>query len=419
MQKSRIKEQILSQLLDTYAATLRVLRKTKVCARADESALFLPPDDPGSLGDEAMLAAGMKRLANRGIKQIGIVSLKSTAANWENLELVTDTINMRGHFVSGSWKDRFRFVRIVSRYDRFYCVGADVMDGFYSNTTTLRFLNLVALAAKTGADATILGFSFNEQPTPASVQALANLPASVRLCSRDPISHKRLTHFIQRPVDLVADAAFLLEPAGDSELAVGVSRWVRQQRAAGRTVVGINANPLHQQKLTQLKFDDFIRLYADALVELFSSAPMLSFLMIPHDFRGKDSDVSLASSILAALPSEMKPYCMQVPTPCSAAEIKFICADLDVVFTGRMHLAIACLGQGIPVAGVTYQGKFEGLFNHFKLQGMTIDPQKAFQPGVLASFLADLIAKRQDVRQQIQSKLAEVQALSSSNFERA
>lgn len=415
MHKPSLKDQILSQLLDNYAARLQVLRKSKVPKPA-ASALFLPPDAPGSLGDEAMLAAGMTYLANQGIKRVGIINFKSNA-HWENLALVTNTVNMQSYFGSGSWKERFRFVQTVSQYDRFYSVGADVMDGFYSERRTLRSINLAALAAKTGADTTILGFSFNEHPTPASIQALADLPASVRLCCRDPISYERLTHHLPRPVDLVADVAFLLQPAKDSELATGVSSWVHQQQSAGRTVVGINANSLHMQSLPEFGFDDLIRLYADALAELFSKEQILSFLMIPHDFRGQDSDVSLAKAILEALPPEIKPYCMQVPTPCSAAEIKSICADLDLVFTGRMHLAIACLGQGVPAAGVTYQGKFEGLFNHFELQGMTIAPEKAFQPGALASFLVTLIARRKDVRQQIQSKLAKVQTLSSSNFE--
>ncbi len=422
MQKSSVKDQILSQLLDTYAAKLRVLRKTKARDRADESALFLPPAEIGSLGDEAMLAAGMKCLAAQGIKRIGIVSFMSTD-RWENLDLVTDSISMQSYFFPQSRKarllsriDQFRFVRIVSRYDRFYCIGADVMDGFYSESLTLRMLNLVALAAKTGADATILGFSFNEQPTPASVQALSNLPASVRLCCRDPISHRRLKHYLQRPVDLVADVAFLLEPAEDSDLAVRVSNWACAQRAADRVVVGVNANPIHLQSMTKPKLDDFIRLYVDALVDLFSKDQMLSFLMIPHDFRYQDNDVSLATAIMEALPLEIKSYCMQVPTPCSAAEIKAICTVLDVVLTGRMHLAIACLSQGIPVAGVTYQGKFEGLFSHFELPGMTIEPEKAFQPGVLASFLADILLRRKDIGQQIQSKLVEIQALSKSNF---
>lgn len=415
MPKSSIKSRILSQLLDAYAATLKS-RKSKLSAQTDSSALFLPPDDPGSLGDEAMLAAGMKYLANQGIKRIGIIGIKSNP-DWKNLELVTDTIDLRGHFAGGG-KDRFRFVHLVSSYDRFYCVGADVMDGFYSETRTLHFLNLVALAAKTGADTTILGFSFNEHPSLAAIQALANLPSNVRICCRDPISHKRLTQHLQRPVDLVADAAFLLHPAENSELVLRVSKWIGEQQLAGRVVIGINANSIHRQSLPEFGFDALIRLYSNTLTELFSANQKFSFLMIPHDFRGQESDVSLAQAILEALSLEMKLYCLQVPTPCSAAEVKSICADLDVVFTGRMHLAIACLGQGVPVAGITYQGKFEGLFNHFELQGMTIAPEEAFQPGVLTSFLLNLIARREQVRQQIQSNLAEVQTLSSSNFEK-
>lgn len=414
MQKSIVKEQVLSSLLDTYASVLKVFKQT-TARNQSRSALFLPPDDPGSLGDEAMLAASMKRLAQQGIKHIGIVNVKSSVA-WENLDSIAETINLRNYFVHNSWKARFRFVQMISRYDRFYCVGADVMDGFYSDNRTLRFIELVAIAAKTGANATILGFSFNEKPTPNAVRALANLPACVRICSRDPVSYQRLTQHLQRPVDLVADVAFLLEPAQNSDLAMGVSTWVRQQQNSKRVVIGVNANSLHLKSLPQFGFDDLIRLYADALIELFSNQPSISFLMIPHDFRGEESDVSLAEAILERLPIEMKPYCMQVPTPCSAAEIKYMCADLDLVFTGRMHLAIACLGQGVPVVGLTYQGKFEGLFDHFNLQGMTIAPEKAFQPGNLATFLAGAIAKRENTRQRIQSKLQSVNELAALNL---
>lgn len=416
MRKSSAKSKVLSQLLNIYAATLRVSQITRTRQQA-ASALFLPPAAPGSLGDEAMLVAGMKSLANQDVRQLGIIAFNSVE-ECKHLDLVTDTINLRDYFAgtSMSWKAQLRFVRMVSRYDYFYCLGADMMDGFYSDTSTLRRITLVAMAAKTGANAAILGFSFNEQPTPASVKYLSELPASVRLCCRDPISHKRLTHYLKRSVELVADVAFLLEPAKDSKLAAGVTKWTRYQQAAGQTVIGVNANFLTFQDRTNVNTDDFVRLYVDALVELFSEDQTLSFLMIPHDFRGKNSDVSLAKAILEALPSIMKPYCIQVPTPCSAAEIKSICADLDLVLTGRMHLAIACLGQGTPVVGIRYQGKFEGLFSHFELQGMTIDPEKAFQPGYLASFLAAIIPKRKDIREHIQSKLAKVQALASSNF---
>jgi polysaccharide pyruvyl transferase WcaK-like protein len=318
----------------------------------------------------------------------------------------------------GSWWERFRFVNEGSRYEHFYCLGADVMDGFYSDNVTLLRLHLVALAAKTGADSAILGFSFNHQPTDATVQSLSQLPANVRLCCGDPISHQRVKQCVKHPVELVADLAFMLQPAQDSDLALSVSRWVSAQKAQGRVVLGINANALHLTKVTRLNRNEFIQFYANAFINLFSRNQKISLLMIPHDFRGDDSDVSIAQAILEAMPAAIKPYCMQVPTPCSAAEIKSICAELDLVLTGRMHLAIACLGQGISVGGVTYQGKFEGLFHHFELSGMTIEPEKAFQPGVLTHFLTDLLAKREDIHQQILSHLAHMKALSRSNFER-
>lgn len=261
MKKLSAKSKILSQMVNIYAATLRVSRITINSDKAGLSALFLPPAAPGSLGDEAMLVAGMKSLANQGVKQLGIIGFNSLE-EWKHLDLVTDNINMRDYFIgnSMSWKDQFRFVRMVSRYDYFYCLGADMMDGFYSDSSTLRRITLVALAARTGANAAILGFSFNEQPTPASVKYLSELPASVRLCCRDPISHKRLTHYLKRSVDLVADVAFLLEPAKDSKLAAGVSKWTRDQQAAGQTVIGVNANFLTFQGRKNLDAGDFVRL---------------------------------------------------------------------------------------------------------------------------------------------------------------
>jgi polysaccharide pyruvyl transferase WcaK-like protein len=81
-----------------------------------------------------------------------------------------------------------------------------------------------------------------------------------------------------------------------------------------------------------------------------------------------------------------------------------------------MHLAIACLGQGTPVACVTYQGKFEGLFRHFELDGMTIEPEQAFQPEGLVKFLMPLIEKRKDISKQVQLKLPQVQQLAQVNF---
>ena len=40
---------------------------------------------------------------------------------------------------------------------------------------------------------------------------------------------------------------------------------------------------------------------------------------------------------------------------------------VDLVLTGRMHLAIAALGMGTPPLCVAYMDKFEGLFHLFDI----------------------------------------------------
>jgi polysaccharide pyruvyl transferase WcaK-like protein len=381
----------------------------------DSSVLILPPWSPGSLGDEAILTAAAVELRARGVKEIGVIPYKPDD-NWKHLGPVTQTLSMEGYFDHGSWRDRFYFARLVSRYEHFYVFGTDLLDGFYSEENAVRRIALAALAARTGAQTTLASFSYNRRPAPASIAALRGLPSGVRLRSRDPVSCDRLTQHLERPVELVADVAFLLDPAKDSETVSLVSRWTCLQRNAGRTVIGINVNHLVLKQIAGLEPEELVQVFASAMAELFLRCDPLSFLLIPHDTRGKVSDVSLAKALLETVPPEIKPYCLQVPTPCRAVEIKAICAEIDIVLSGKMHLAIACLGQGTPVACITYQDKFEGLFKHFELDGLTIAPEQALQPGNLAKFLMPLVERREDIRRHIQSRLPQIQRLAQANF---
>ncbi|HEY9846410.1 MAG TPA: polysaccharide pyruvyl transferase family protein [Candidatus Caenarcaniphilales bacterium] len=414
-----MKKPILSLLLTLYTAVLRFLRVLKLGGDQDLSVLILPPAALGSLGDEAMVSASIEYFRDKGAKKIGLISYGSISG-WENYRPATGTVDLRHHYFRGFWKGKFHFAQVVSGYKRFYCLGADVMDGYYSEFDTLQRLSLVALAAKTGADAAVLGFSFNNQPKPACVQAFRDLPSAVSLCARDPVSHERLVHHLNRPVKLVADLAFLLHPANDSEIASSVVEWIGEQRSQNRSVIGVNANYKLVQSLEVQSLDNLTEIYVDTLSELYAKNNQFSFVLISHDFRnikGEVNDVVLSEAIWKALPTEIQSHCIKVPAPCSAAEIKAIGGDLDIVLSGRMHLAIACLGQGTPAACITYQGKFEGLFRHFGLEGMNIEPAQALQPKNLVEFLIPLIDRQAEIRQHIQLKLPQVQQLAHTNFE--
>ncbi|GGA33097.1 hypothetical protein [Okeania sp. KiyG1] len=83
-----------------------------------------------------------------------------------------------------------------------------------------------------------------------------------------------------------------------------------------------------------------------------------------------------------------------------------------------MHLGIACLEQGTPIACITYQGKFEDLYQHFNLEPLFIEPKKLFvlNQDELVELVHKLIAQKQSFHEKIISKLDSVKELYRANF---
>ena len=101
----------------------------------------------------------------------------------------------------------------------------------------------------------------------------------------------------------------------------------------------------------------------------------------------------------------------------SAAGIKAVVQELDVVMTGRMHIAIATLGSQKPLGCLVYQGKFEGLFRHFKLSDQfLLQPGSAMNTNVLFEFLKNLLNHRSFLQQQISDHWEDVKRRSAANL---
>lgn len=419
-----MKEAILSQSFNIYTQALRLRRNLGLIGIQKSSALVLPAESPGNLGDEALVTSTIHYLKENGIKYIGLISFKQ-GNKWRSLgsDTVNETIEMEQYFKGRSlrsyWKTLFKAVPKMSKYESFYCLGADMMDGHYSDRATVSRLKLTSIAAEMGLESTVCGFSFNDKPTPTSVQTLRNLPSGVKLCTRDPISQKRLISQIERPVELVADMAFLLSPTPESAVASQVLQWTKKQKENNRLIIGFTPYNQFNAKLGIDRVEQLVGIFVEHLTELYSQQDNFSFILLPHDFRNfntKASDLIVAEGIFENLPPEIQSHSLIVPTPCTAADIKAIVSNLDFVLSGKFHLAIACLGQATPVAGITYQGKFEGLFKLFEIERTTITPEQVFQSGNLVNFLLPLIARREEIKQKIQSKLPEIQELAQINF---
>jgi polysaccharide pyruvyl transferase WcaK-like protein len=233
----------------------------------------------------------------------------------------------------------------------------------------------------------------------------------VALCARDPLSRERLVELTgRRSVDLGADIAFLLRPTESSNIAAALS-WIDEQKAEGRILVGVNINP--QVLASRMHLDRLLESYARAMQALLSEGA--SFILIPHDFRAEISDQSLSRQLLDMGSRSLRLRVFMMPSPCTAAEVKAVCAKVDVALVGRMHCAIACLGQGVPVGAISYQGKFAGLFGYFGIDDLVVAPDVSRLPSRLHRLSMAILDRRQEIRQQILVNLPTVKDLARVN----
>lgn len=409
----------LSTAIFGYFKFLKLLKPSRQTPR--NSALILA-FSAGGVGDAAMLESTLDAIRRRGISRIGLL-LSYGGSPGEGLGKIDEVIDISA-LASSRPGQLWALAAIFSRYDSLFIFGADIMDGGYGTTWPLSNLELVTLASHRGLIATVLGFSFNSNPVPAIVHGFRKLPKDVRLCLRDPVSLERFRRFVGRECEPVADVAFLLRPDAAHASAREAIEWIHSQRAAGRTVVGLNINDMVLRHLwagKQVSAEDVIQQkVVPALKRILATVKNCSFLLVPHDIRDSGvtiSDFRLATTIMAALSEQERSVVSVVTFPVSPGAIKAIAAELDLVVTGRMHLAIETLGAGVPAAGIAYQGKFEGLYRHFELEGMTIEPQAAFEGANLAAFINALLPRLKELGDQVRAKIDAIKAQAERNFE--
>ncbi len=370
--------------------------------------LLMPPAAVGSIGDEAMVESWLHALAG---ENIGVVAGGFPA----EARLAADRLHPDlEHLLStGRLQSCRDFARILADYRAVDFIGADVLDGHYSSARTHRRLRLIAFAAACGAETTVLGCSLNARPEATSAALWARLPRSVRVCARDPLSRRRLEETAGRPIDATADIAFLLPPAERlSPDAVVTEKWIRDERAADRRIVGLNLNPA----VAPGRGDDMAVTLGRALCSLAATRGPLSVLLIPHDQRPAADDrrlLGVAREQLQAAGVSLHALAL----PCGAGEIKRLVGGLDAVITSRMHLGIACLGMGVPVAAFEYQDKFSGLFALFGLPECVLPAALATdEPGVtgtLSAWLERLPALSETIR----ARLPEITRMARLNLQ--
>lgn len=213
--------------------------------------------------------------------------------------------------------------------------------------------------------------------------------------------------------------AFLLEPSGPGIATEQHAAWIDAQHRGGRLVLAVNANYFVTGGSREERNGEVLAAaYANGLRPLLTADEPVSLILIPHDHRsmaGRFTDLELLQMIATEL-SARDGQVRVVANRLDAAEVKELVGRVDAAISGRMHLAIAALGQAVPAAGITYQGKFRGLYEHLDLEDLELTAQ-GLVAGELTGFLASLLARRQSLVTQLHRTLPRVRQLASVSFD--
>lgn len=373
---------------------------------AQKRALIIPPARFGSLGDAAMISVARDQLRARGFAADVMLP-----PGWPVLQDADGWLDDAGYFYGERLTPWFDIVRQLPRYDLVVMVGADVIDGAYTPHSVRRRISVLKEQASQGRAARVLGSSFSDRHDPATVVALRNLPDSVTLFARDPISHERMRQSLGRHIELTADVAFLLSSAPQGETARKAAAWIEARQAAGDRVVGLNVNNLQDEK-----HPGFVDGHLPMLQELL--ADRISIMLVPHDTRASKSDVVLLRRLRDRLPAEAQPRLYELE-PVDPRETKASLARLDLLVSGRMHAAILAMGSEVPALCFSYQGKFEGLYAMLGLAGTGLlhEPEDLINdPTRIAEAVKSALARRDNLHLRLHEALPRVRELAERNF---
>lgn len=369
----------------------------------------------GARGDEAMVVSVTSAIRERQPSAHIYMACSGRAASDRCAELGFRTLSVWGGFLMP-----IRFCSQILKIDPSFgfVTGADIMDGYYSPVMSLRMIVAADLLSKVAKGSSFVGFSLNGSPTFLVKYAFRTLDQRAHVNLRDPVSFSRYQRLSDRQGKLVADSAFLLEPASELQnVAHSAIQWIEHERSEGRLVLALNVHPMlfsHEERLERLP----------ALVESVSESAFekaersgVSWLLLPHDDRPTSGDMTALSAVHGALFGKLGDRVHFVEVPPSAAEIKTIMAHIDGAVTGRMHLAIAALGQGTPVMAFAYQDKFSGLLQHFCMPDwLILDANDATDSAYLSARLDRFVKELTPLKADVEKHLPRVIQAAESTF---
>lgn len=317
--------------------------------------IIVTPDSVhGSFGDQAMMASAIVNLRRK------YDSAEIILFNVYNCPEDTTITKSYGLDVINYYPKTdvvTEFINLAMGCDALYVIGADIMDGAYSEEASMIRYKLIDAAHALGLKTSILGFSFNKTANKKICKTIKRISKYTVLNVRDLDSFARLRKIGCKNMRQVADAAFLLDERSykKSEYAENLYSEILNIKKTQK-VIGVNLTHSRQEDCKA-----FITKISDALQQFKN----ICVIIFPHDLRTYDNHVYFDYELCGFLETALRARgidCINAINLGNEADVKHVLGLMDFVLTCRMHLAIASLSKGVVPISFVYNDKFEGLY---------------------------------------------------------
>lgn len=362
-------------------------------------ALLLPAADiNGGFGEDVMVAGFIKACEDPLTIMANII---------EDRDYIPSNV---GRLNFSKYKFKYLHALFLMReYSDFYIIGADILDGVYENNV-IRF-NLIKLAHNIKVKTHITGFSVREKSSEQFIKEMKTISKFTSILARDIITFDRLSSIVNN-VRLTSDIAFLSERDSSYMVNKDVVSWIQSEKRKGQIIVAYCPNTIHAREMGIEKYVKDQK----TLLSIFADNHC-SILFLYHDLRKyalNMNDMDLSQMVYNSFSGKNTIFIQNIP---DGVAIKEYISYSDFTLTGRMHFGISGYTLGLPMYGVSYYGKFEGVQMLFDIPTENSLIQYNFIDEIDENKIKDFIGNIKDYKQIIHDRLPYVRNLCLRNFE--
>jgi colanic acid/amylovoran biosynthesis protein len=397
--------------IDSYFRTDRALARSlrldiEVASRISQfryartsQHLVVPTVGMGNIGDQAMLESFFRRTTfpvTLLVQHKDGHEVPADARGRVTVALMPDL------YATRPWvrrKVRRKVASLIARHSTLSIIGADIMDGGYDAAQSAIRFGMLCMGNELGTATRVLGFSWNGAPPESVSIALRSSQPKSLLCLRDPHSLARLGGDESFNLVQVSDMAFTMDEVAPYYC---ISTWLREQ--AGKPVVVMNVSGL-LARVGSMTSD-----YVDIAKHLLQRG--CSVVVLPHVIREGDDDLAASAELMFRLGSS--PHVYLIENLLTPQQVAWVARQASAVLTGRMHLAILSINQGVPAAILATQGKVSGLLDYLDMPELLLEPAPGF--AIAAIRALDQILDDPSIRIRLELHLPELRALAELNF---